>query len=49
MAPKVIHVGTTLITERCYSFSMMLFEVIREEDEHASRGCGVWIQNKTHR
>jgi hypothetical protein len=28
MAPKVIHVGTTLITERCYSFGMMLFEVI---------------------
>jgi hypothetical protein len=28
MAPKVIHVGRTLITERCYSFCMMLFEVI---------------------
>jgi hypothetical protein len=28
MAPKVIHVSTTLITERCYNFGMMLFEVI---------------------
>jgi hypothetical protein len=27
-APKVIHVGTTLITKLFYSFGMMLFEVI---------------------
>jgi hypothetical protein len=28
MAPKVIHVGMMPIIERCYSFGMILFEVI---------------------